>query len=246
VTKPTVDDVLALNHRWYHTIDLGDGRATPGWTDLRDHVRNVGFPDDMSGMVALDCGMFDGFWAFQMEKRGARVIGIDIDDIPPPDIPRIHYEDVRAEAVRDDLVTERGFAMLKAYFGSSVERNVGTVLELSPERIGGAADFAFFGALLLHLRDPVGALEAAYRSLKPGGRLMMYEPVSTVLSDKVAAAEFRALRGIWTWWYANIECLKQWVKTAGFDDVKIHGKHKAKDVTGNVQTVVALHARRPA
>jgi SAM-dependent methyltransferase len=245
VSRPTADDVLALKHRWYHTIELDDGRVTPGWTDLRAHAGNVGFPDDMSGMKALDCGMFDGFWAFQMERRGAQVVGIDIDDIPPPDIPRIHYESVRAETIADDLVTGRGFAALKAHFGSNVERNVGTVLEVSPERIGGAADFAFFGALLLHLRDPVGALEAVHRSLKPGAQLMMYEPVSTVLKTGGPAAEFRAFKGIWTWWYANVECLQHWVKVAGFTDVSIHGTHDAKDVTGNVQTVVALHARRP-
>lgn len=33
------------------------------------------------------------------------------------------------------------------------------VRELTPEAIGGQVDLAFIGALLLHLRDPFGALE---------------------------------------------------------------------------------------
>jgi tRNA (mo5U34)-methyltransferase len=243
--SPSADDVLAIKHRWYHSIDLGDGRVTPGWIDLRDQVRHVGFPDDMRGMKALDIGMFDGFWALEMERRGAQVIGIDIDDIPPPDVPRIHYDRVRAEALADDVVTSRGFDMLKEFFGSNVERNVGSILELTPERIGGPADLAFIGALLLHLRDPVGGLEAVWSSLAPGARLLCYEPVSTRLPENVPAAEFRALRGVWTWWYANQACIREWIETAGFTDVSITPTAVAKDVTGDEQQIVAVRATRP-
>src|SRR4051812_2121921 len=112
MTRPTAADIIATKHNWYHVIDLADGVTTPGWIDLRTHLSTVGFPDDMTGMRALDIGMFDGFWAFEMERRGAQVIGIDIDDIPPPDIPRIHYDRIRQEAIDGDMVTGRGFQLL--------------------------------------------------------------------------------------------------------------------------------------
>lgn len=247
MTVPTTAaDVLATKHRWYHTIDLDDGRATPGWIDLRKDIACVGLPNDMSGLRALDCGMFDGFWAFEMERRGAAVIGIDIDDIPPPDIPAIHYAKAKAEADADALVTSNGFYALKEHFQSSVERNVGSLLELSAERIGGPADFAFVGSLLLHLRDPVGGLEAVHRALKPGARIVLFEPASMKLKRGGPAAEFRALKGIWTWWYPNVECLEHWLRTAGFDQVTRHGEAIVKDITGNKQKLVAVHGVRPA
>ena len=242
----TADDVLAAPHRWYHTVDLEAGKATPGWVDLRQHVEQAGIPADLTGMRAIDLGMFDGFWSFTMERRGATVIGIDIDDIPPPDIPRIHYTRVREEAERDGLVTGRGFALLKEFFGSSVERNVGSVMTLTPERVGGPVDFAFFGALLLHLRDPLGALEAVFSTLRPGGRLICYEPVvKPGRGQKTPAAEFRAREGVWTYWYPNHACLVDWVRTAGFADVQTHSVHPITDTTGDKQYVAAVHARRP-
>ena len=36
----------------------------------------------MKGKTALDIGTFDGFWAFEMERRGAdRVVAIDVASI---------------------------------------------------------------------------------------------------------------------------------------------------------------------
>ena len=40
--------------------------------DLRDYVDHYGLPERMDGMRALDVGTWDGFWAFEMERRGAR------------------------------------------------------------------------------------------------------------------------------------------------------------------------------
>ncbi len=61
----------ARERSWYHAIDLGDGTVTPGWFDLRPFVNHYGIPDDLNGMRALEIGTWDGFWAFEMERRGA-------------------------------------------------------------------------------------------------------------------------------------------------------------------------------
>ena len=66
--------------RWYHTIDLGNGQVTPGWFDMRPYVKHYGLPERMDGMRVLDCGTWDGFWAFELERRGAaEVVAIDLD-----------------------------------------------------------------------------------------------------------------------------------------------------------------------
>ena len=64
---------------WYHTIDLAPGVVTKGVYDLRRLVGSVGIPDDLTGCTALDIGTANGFWAFEMERRGAsRVVAVDV------------------------------------------------------------------------------------------------------------------------------------------------------------------------
>src|SRR5436190_1863508 len=52
-----------------------------------------------------------------------------------------------------------GFEIAREALGSRVERVVASVYDLSPQRLG-KFDVVVCGSLLLHLRDPVGALGA--------------------------------------------------------------------------------------
>jgi len=72
---------------WYHTIELPYGVATPGFVDHRPQLELYGLPQDMRGMRALDVATYDGFWAFEMERRGADVTAIDIGSWAEFDIP---------------------------------------------------------------------------------------------------------------------------------------------------------------
>ena len=66
---------------WYHTIDIAPGVATPGWFDLRSVVDLMPWPD-VRGKRCLDIGTFDGFYAFELERRGAaEVVAVDIEDL---------------------------------------------------------------------------------------------------------------------------------------------------------------------
>jgi hypothetical protein len=63
---------------WYHTLELGDGIVTRGMFDHRPVLRHYPLPEDLSGLRCLDVGTMDGFWAFEMEHRGAReVVAVD-------------------------------------------------------------------------------------------------------------------------------------------------------------------------
>jgi tRNA (mo5U34)-methyltransferase len=242
--RPLLDEVLKAKHHWYHVVELEPGVVTPGWLDLRPHVAAAGIPDSLAGQRALDIGTFDGFWAFELERRGASVIGIDIDQIPPPDTPRARWAQVQSEL--EGSVPGTGFGLLRRWFGSTVERRSVNVYDLSPEAVDGPVDLIFMGAILQHLRDPVGALERAFDTLKPGGRLVLFEPIDPKLSKKKEPlAELRIGSTIWTWWYANRACLHEWVKTAGFVDLDDRGTTKIADTTGNTQVALSLHARRP-
>lgn len=239
--RPTIEQILALEHNWYHVIELAEGVRTPGWVDLRGLQSTPPIPRDLSGQRALDVGTFDGFWAFELERRGAQVVAIDIDEIPPPDTAEIHRAQLRAEA--GAVLPGSGFHLLKRYFRSSVERVSCNVYELEPARIGGQVDIAFLGGLLLHLRDPVRALERVRATLRPGGTFVGFEPASMKLRKvKDPVAEFRALGSGWTWWYANEAGLLAWLATAGFREAKVTSAAKVRDATGNTQRCVGLHA----
>ena len=111
------------------------------------------------GKRALDVGTFDGFWAFEMERRGADVVAIDVPTLEAAEWPEVNRERLEATAREWGLELGRGFRLAAEALGSSVERIECHVQELARDRIGGPVDFVFSGAILLHLRDPVGALE---------------------------------------------------------------------------------------
>lgn len=147
-------------HRWYHTMELAPGVVTPGYVDLRPVVDEMPWPD-LRGKRCLDVATFDGFLAFEMERRGASdVVAIDIDDYRQLDFP----EPIRESSVQE-LETAlgpergRGFKMAAEAFGSKVERRAVNVYDLSPSNVG-EFDFVVCGSLLVHLRDPIRALTA--------------------------------------------------------------------------------------
>jgi len=82
--SPRADPALAAEVAklsWYHTIELPDGTTTPGYADTRPARRYVEWPVELVGGRCLDVGTFDGFWAFEMERRGAaEVVALDVDD----------------------------------------------------------------------------------------------------------------------------------------------------------------------
>ena len=147
---------------WYHTLELPGGVLTPGEYDLRSALDHSFLPASLAGMRCLDIGTHDGFWAFEMEKRGAaEVVAIDLDDFaeldwpqPPPALtPQMQeFLDRRRQA----------FQVAHRALGSRVDRRNLSVYDLDADEVG-TFDFAVIGTLLHHLRDPVGALIAARR-----------------------------------------------------------------------------------
>src|SRR3954453_8560964 len=133
---------------WYHTLELGDGVVTEAMFDHRPVLDRYPVPADLSGSRCLDVGTMDGFWAFEMERRGAAsVTAIDLDDPSALDWPA----SLRGgDTTLDDTKAER-FALAKRTLGSSVERVTMSVYDLSPQRLG-SFDFVFCGDLLIHLK----------------------------------------------------------------------------------------------
>jgi SAM-dependent methyltransferase len=216
-------ETVASHPAWYHVIDVAPGVTTPGVADLRDFAPRA-LPEDLTGKRCLDVGTFDGFWAFQMERRNAQeVVAIDLAEGKHADWP----PNTRAEIERVSDATGAewgdGFRIAKELLESRAERVICSVYELSPERIGGPVDFALCGTLLQHLRDPVAALERVGETLAPGGDLLLIETYSAPLTRRHRSrpiAEFRPAvpSSLFTWWVPNLATLHGWAGTAGFHE----------------------------
>ena len=80
---------VADNPAWYHTLEVAPGVVTDGYVDWRAKAAAI-LPDDLSGKRCLDVGTYDGFWAFEMERRGGEVVAIDVDELNAADWPPVN------------------------------------------------------------------------------------------------------------------------------------------------------------
>src|SRR3712207_740178 len=211
------DEVAALE--WYHTIELAPGVETPGWHDLRPVVKEVPFPQSLAGKRCLDVGTFDGFWAFEMERRGAaEVVAVDILDPQRWDWPAASDAAVVAE-IGEAKAAGRGFEIARRALGSSVERLERSVYDLDPGDVG-RFDVVFVGSLLVHLRDPVRALERVRAVCD--GTLVAVDGIDLLLSLLLPRRPVATLDGEgrpW-WWTVNQAGLRRLVEAAGFEVVE--------------------------
>jgi SAM-dependent methyltransferase len=238
---------VAANPVWYHAIELAPEVITPGAVDLRSTASKV-LPPELSGKRALDVGTFDGFWAFELEKRGAEVIAIDVDDVTDAEWPPHHRDRYIRIAREMDVELGRGFRLAAEALRSTARRVGCDVYDLTPDRLDGSVDLAFIGALLLHLRDPVRALERVRSVLVPGGELYLLEPVSlrdTLLSPRTAKARFEPTCTPFNWWRPNALTLRSWLTVAGFSQLRRRGLHRPPQQPPMRNWFLGLAARAP-
>ena len=230
------DRVAAID--WYHTLELAPGVVTKGMFDHRPYVPRYGLPDSLAGRRVLEVGTFDGFWAFELERRGGEVTAIDVDRVEEYDWP---------PRLRPGQTGTRGesFRLAHEALGSSVERVATSIYDATPELLGGSFDLVFCSSVLIHLRDPMLALERMAALCR--GQLVLAEEYSRRLAlFPGAAAEFRGEGPHMTWWCPTTRTWLAMVRTAGFDDVR-RGQHfnmRFRAARGGVPHVV-VHARGP-
>jgi tRNA (mo5U34)-methyltransferase len=200
---------------WYHTLELAPGVVTPGWFDTRGVVGELPLPASLAGKRCLDVGTFDGFWAFELERRGAReVVAIDLLDHSRADWP----PNARPETVAAISGHKRGgggFELASESLGSSVVRHELSVYDVSPETLG-SFDFVYMGSLLLHLRDPVRALDRLRQVCD--GELLVVDNIDLLLTlifprRPVASLD---MQGRPWWWTCNAAGIVRMLEAARF------------------------------
>ena len=178
---------------WYHSIPLGDGRVIEGLHSLdalNARLAKMALPADLRGKRVLDIGAWDGFFSFEMEKRGAEVVAVDCIEL-----------DTFREAHR----------LLK----SKVQYLEMDVLELTPATVG-RFDIVLFLGVLYHLKHPMLALERVCALTKevaiiesfvadvPG-----YPLIEFYETDELAAQ-------LDNWFGPNVDALMRMCRSVGF------------------------------
>src|SRR4051812_33467824 len=118
-------------------MELPGGTVTPGYFDTRRAASIVPLPSSLRGKRCLDVGTYDGFWAFEMERRGAaEVVAIDVLDHRrwdwPGDTTRAAVDAIGGPKAQSIAA----FDHARDALGSQVERRDLSVYDLSPERVG--------------------------------------------------------------------------------------------------------------
>jgi tRNA (mo5U34)-methyltransferase len=224
---------------WYHTLEL-PGLTTPGLFDMRPYVQTYALPASLEGKRVLEVGTWDGFWAFEMERRGAaEVVALDLDDERDLDWPP-RRRDFDAGAVRGS-----GFRVAAEALDSKVQRVVRSVYDARPEDLG-QFDLVFCGSVLIHLRDQLLALERIAGLVKPGGTFISaegYERRTDLIPWPVA--RFRGNRtGSVVFWEPSRRAWRDMLWYAGFDTVREVARFTMQSTAGWKIRHVVHHAAK--
>jgi tRNA (mo5U34)-methyltransferase len=195
--------------------------------DLRGVIGRYGIPGRLDGMRVLDIGTWDGFWAFEFERRGAaEVVALDLDDERLLD-----YPPRRRPSLFPDAPRGAGFSLASEAFGSKVKRVVGSIYDADPAVLG-TFDIVFCGMVLVHLRDQLLALERIARLCK-GTFVSAEEPDLSVGWLPFPAVRYRADRdAAVVFWLPSEKAWRRMMWTAGFDRVERHARFKVRSEHG--------------
>jgi tRNA (mo5U34)-methyltransferase len=235
---------------WYHTVELPQGLVTPGQYDFRTSLPCFQFPENMRGMTVLDVGSATGFFAFEFERRGAKVVSLEIPSLAALDrfpgqtvqqtlqeiremlVPGTigHLKEEVEKYTADELYSNLlsgPFEFCRKLLNSRVERRFATVYELSEAALGtGGFDLIFMGDVLLHTINPLQALAAVAPLCR--GLLVLSQMMPEAGAGQPAMIYVGGQDPILdhiSWWLPNTRCLVQLLKKLGFRDVIEVGHH---------------------
>lgn len=153
----TSDEIRSLGP-WFHNLHLPDGTQTCAdhflgdfpsykWSALAPCL-----PARLDGWTVLDIGCNAGFYSFELAKRGARVTGIDVEEL--------YLRQARWAAEKMGLADRVSFRRQQVY---------------SLARSHEQWDLVMFMGVFYHLRYPLLALDAVGRRVR---RLMVFQTLS--------------------------------------------------------------------
>ena len=198
---------------WWHTIDLGEGVFTPGFTQTKVHkLLSSAIPTNLKGKTVLDIGGWDGYYSFECEKNGAKVTTID------------NYQHKKGQ---------RGFDTAKKILNSKVEYHKLDLFSLPKWKE--TFDIVLLFGVIYHIKYPLKALEIVYSKTN---ELLILESHYIKTKEKYPLMRFypedELSNDHSNWWGPNIQCLEDMLKDVGFKKVEKFKTYLNKKERGRV------------
>ena len=210
----------------YHKYEIEPDLFTPGdfiEIDPKCCLDEIGVPPDLLGLRALDIGAWDGPFTFELERRGAKVTALDIQD---PDVTVFN-------AVKEIKNSSSTYVQCSVY-------------DALPQALG-TYDLVLFPGVYYHLKNPVLSLQRIRRLLKDGGALFieggaatdyLAEELNKALGlpksrvgktaeflDRMPLSYFDSEKNIYkhwsNWWFPTTRCLEAILLDSGFRNVNL-------------------------
>ena len=211
----------------YHRVDLpGFEQRTWLW-DLRGDEASYLGNYDFAGKRVLEFVAATGGLTFWMEGKGAEVVAVDLS----PEVaetswdvlitPEDDVSQMKAAMATGIQRLNNGFWYVHEQLGSKARLVHGTAYTV-PSEIG-RFDVVTLCGILLHLRDPMGALENAVNFTDRA--IIIADLVPHFISEtlqKLPLAYFmpdrtrRTKHGGWTWWHLSPEVYLRYLDLKGF------------------------------
>jgi tRNA (mo5U34)-methyltransferase len=195
---------------WWHSFELPDGSIIQGRCNLfglKERLANFPIPEDLTGKRVLDIGTWDGWYAFELARRGASVVAIDCWDNP-------RFYEMRRRLKLEGRVDYR---LLDVY-------------DIAPETVG-MFDIVIFFGVLYHLKHPLLALEkvcSVTREMACVDSYVLREPHQAELPfegrlvmEFFETDEFGGQTDNWV--APSAPCLAAFCRTAGFARAELVG-----------------------
>ncbi|PRY05723.1 tRNA (mo5U34)-methyltransferase [Pontibacter ummariensis] len=203
---------------WFHNLHLPNGEQTAPnhklgdfpafkWKELEASV-----PADLTGWNVLDVGCNAGFYSIELAKRGANVLGIDVDP---------HYLRQAAWAAKQ--------------FGLEDKIELKQMQVYDVARLDGQFDLIWYMGVLYHLRYPLLSLDILSQKAR---RMMVFQTLTMpggrgkptpddfginerdqMLEDswpKMAFIEKRMAGDLTNWWAPNDAAVEAMLRSCGF------------------------------
>lgn len=237
-SKQQLEEMAAAVPFWFHSVPLGEGVVTNGWkteASMAIELRRLALPD-LQGKTVLDINSWDGFFAFEAERRGAsRVVALD-EYMWAMDLAE-HHKYCMECAERGvspapyhtmpyykpaELPGKVGFDTAHRARQSRVEVVVGDFMEMNLDRLD--ADIVLYLGSLYHMENPMLALR---RLAQVTNELAIIETEAAEFphAGDYALFEFfgaNELRGdVSNWWAPNEKGLTSMCRAAGFEEVDV-------------------------
>jgi SAM-dependent methyltransferase len=226
---------------FYHTMELPGYGVIKGDWDLRhgvdDYLGNVTF----AGKRVLEIGPASGFLTFEMEKRGADVVSVEVTAEHGWDF--VPYPTAKLEEIFGPRRTVMQRLKNSYWFSHAAHRSkarvyYGNVYDL-PASLG-EFEIAVMGSVLLHCRDPLRIVEQCRKKAN-----------SLIIADKfhpeLEGAPICRLAPtpenfLWhTWWHFSTQFFTQFLAVMGFTATEI-SKHQ-QNHRGRAHTLFTVVGR---